>query len=191
MTYPNARQFAEQGKLDIGPIPIGESPPPAGAHVALIGGGDNAFDVAHILLQRDVRVTIVMRSKAPQAQPRLVARIEAQVRKGRAAVLAGRTVASLAEAGGRIDLRLDDGSGFTADRIVLLFGYRPNTHQPWLADLALRQNDDGYLEVDGNMQTSCPGVFAVGDVANPAHPCVATAIAAGTMAAREIARQFG
>ena len=93
---PNARQFAKQGRLDIGPIPIGESPPPAGAHVALIGGGDNAFDVAHILLQRDVRVTIVMRSKAPQAQPRLVARIEAQVRKGRAAVLAGRTVASLA-----------------------------------------------------------------------------------------------
>ena len=188
---PNARQFAEQGKLDIGPIPIGETPPPAGAHVALIGGGDNAFDVAHILLQRDVRVTIVMRSKAPQAQPRLVARIEAQVRKGRAAVLAGRTVASLAETGGRIDLRLDDNSSFTADRVVLLFGYRPNTHQSWLADLALRQNDDGYLEVDGNMQTSCPGVFAVGDVANPAHPCVATAIAAGTMAAREIARQFG
>ena len=143
MAYRTRGSSPNSGPLDVGPIPIGESPPPAGAHVALIGGGDNAFDVAHILLQRDVRVTIVMRSKAPQAQPRLVARIEAQVRKGRTAVLAGRTVASLAETGGRIDLRLDDGSGFEADRIVLLFGYRPNTHQPWLADLALRQNDDG------------------------------------------------
>jgi thioredoxin reductase (NADPH) len=188
---PNARRFAEQGKLDIGPIPIGETPPPAGTHVALIGGGDNAFDVAHILLQRGVQATIVMRSKAPQAQPRLVARVEAQMRSGRAAVMAGRTVASLGEAAGRIDLRLDDGTGFEADRIALLFGYQPNTHQAWLADLALRQDDEGYLWVDGNLQTSCPGVFAVGDVANPAHPCVATAIAAGTMAAREIARQFG
>ena len=74
---------------------------------------------------------------------------------------------------------------------MLLFGYRPNTHEPWLTDLALRQNGDGYLVVDGNMETSCPGVFAVGDVANPAHPCVATAIAAGTMAAREIAKRLG
>jgi thioredoxin reductase len=29
-------------------------------------------------------------------------------------------------------------------------------------------------------------VFAVGDVANPTHPCIATAVATGTMAAREI-----
>lgn len=187
---PNARRLAGQGRLDIGPIPLGETPPPAGTHVVLIGGGDNAFDVAHILLHRGVRVTIVMRAKVPQAQPRLVARIEAPTRNGRAAVIAGRTVASLAEKGDRIDIRLDDGSSFEADRIVLLFGYRPNTHQPWLADLALRQDEHGYLQVDGNMQTSCPGVFAVGDVANPAHPCVATAIAAGTMAAREIERQL-
>ena len=63
--------------------------------------------------------------------------------------------------------------------------------EPWLAELALEQDAHGYLVVDGNMETSCRGVFAVGDVANPAHPCIATAIAAGTMAAREIAQQFG
>jgi thioredoxin reductase len=48
----------------------------------------------------------------------------------------------------------------------------------------------GYLEVDRNMETSCRGVFAAGDVANPAHPCIATAIASGTIAAREIQRRF-
>jgi thioredoxin reductase len=42
------------------------------------------------------------------------------------------------------------------------------------------------MVVDGNMETSCRGVFAVGDVANPTHPCIATAVATGTMAAREI-----
>jgi hypothetical protein len=30
----------------------------------------------------------------------------------------------------------------------------------------------------------------VGDVANPAHPCIATAIAAGTLAARAIAQRL-
>ena len=163
----------------------------SGGHVALIGGGDNAFDIAHILLRKDVRVTIVMRSNEPQAQPRLVAHLEHYIRNGRAEVLAGRTVAALSDAGGRIALRLDDGSTFDADRIVLLFGYRANTHEPWLTELALRQDADGHLAVDGNMETSCPGIFAVGDVANPAHPCVATAVASGTMAAREIQRRLG
>jgi thioredoxin reductase len=33
-------------------------------------------------------------------------------------------------------------------------------------------------------------VFAVGDVVNPNHPCIATAIASGAMAAREIAKRL-
>jgi thioredoxin reductase len=40
------------------------------------------------------------------------------------------------------------------------------------------------------METSCRGVFAVGDVANPVHPCIPTAVAAGTMAAREIEKRL-
>jgi len=44
--------------------------------------------------------------------------------------------------------------------------------------------------VDGNMETSCRGVFAVGDVSNPAHPCIATAIASGAVAARTIEKRL-
>jgi thioredoxin reductase len=40
------------------------------------------------------------------------------------------------------------------------------------------------------METSCRGVFAAGDVANPAHPCIATAIASGAVAARHIAKRL-
>jgi thioredoxin reductase (NADPH) len=188
---PNARRIAARGRIDIGPVAIGETPPPPGAHVALIGGGDNAFDVAHILLLKGVRVTIVMRAKAPQAQPRLVAKVASHVHGGRAAVLAGRTVDTLSDDGGRMRLQLDDGTSLEADRVVLLFGYRPNTSEPWLNELELQRDADGYLWVDDDLQTSCPGIFAVGDVANPDHPCVATAVAAGTMAAREIARRLG
>ncbi len=188
---PNARRFAAAARVHVGPAAIGEKDAQLGEHVALIGGGDNAFDIAHILLRKGISVTIVMRATEPQAQPRLVAHLQSYIRNGRAEVIAGRTVAALSDAGGRIALRLDDGSVFDADRIVLLFGYRPNTHEPWLKELALRQDADGHLVVDGNMETSCPGIFAAGDVANPAHPCVATAIAGGTMAAREIQRRLG
>jgi thioredoxin reductase len=188
---PNARRLAAQDRIDIGPVGIGEAPPQPGTHVALIGGGDNAFDVAHILLLNGVRVTIVMRAKAPQAQPRLVAKVESHVHGGRAAVLAGRTVVAVSEDSSRIRLQLDSGTSLEADRVVLLFGYRPNTAEPWLNALELQRDADGYLWVGDDMQTSCPGIFAVGDIANPDHPCVATAVAAGTVAAREIARRLG
>ena len=101
-------------------------------------------------------------------------------------VMAGRTVAALEQAGTRIRMRPDDGKDITVDHVALLFGYRPNTSEPWPAELALDKDLRGYLVVDGNMETSCRGVFAVGDVANPAHPCIATAIGSGTMAARRI-----
>ena len=140
-----------------------------GTHMAIVGGGDNAFDVAHILLEKGIRVTIVVRSDVPHAQPRLIERVV-----GRADVRTGCVVTALDENGDGVRLRLSNGGMLDADRVVLLLGYRPNSGGPWLDELALRKNADGYLVVDGNMETSCPGDFCGGRCANSVHPCVAT-----------------
>jgi thioredoxin reductase (NADPH) len=158
--------------------------------VAVIGGGDNAFDIARRLAERGVRVSLVMRSQVPKGQPLLVERLREYEASGKAAVLAGRTVAALEDAGAKVRVRLDDGGEIAVDRIALLFGYQPNSDEPWLAELAPATDAHGYLVVDGNMETSCRGLFAVGDVSNPAHPCIATAIASGTMAARAIQQRL-
>lgn len=186
----NARQVARAGRLHLGPTYVGEPGADLGSHVAVIGGGDNAFDVSRMLIEKGVRVTLVMRSQAPKAQPLLVERLRRHQTSGMATVLAARTVAALGEAASKVRLRLHGGSEFEADHVVLLFGYRPNASEPWLAELDLAKDPLGYLRVDGSLETSCRGVFAVGDVANPAHPCIATAIAAGTIAARAIAKRL-
>jgi thioredoxin reductase len=183
---PNARALAAHGRVHIGAVVAGEPDAPLKGRIAIVGGGDNAFEVAHFLAERGEKVTILMRGGAPRAQPRLVAQLGQ-----RAAVRTGCTVAALDAAGDALALRLADGTRIDADHVVLLLGYRPNTDMPWLGDLDLAKDEAGYLQVDGNMETSCPLVFAVGDVVNPAHPCVATALASGTMAAREIARRLG
>jgi thioredoxin reductase (NADPH) len=186
----NARALAARGRVHIGPGWAGEPGADLGSHVAVIGGGDNAFDVSRMLAEKGVRATIVMRSATPHARPQMVESLRAHQALGLAAVLAERTVAAVEEIGGKIRLRLDAGGTIEVDHVLLLLGYRPNTGEPWLAGLSLKQDTDGYLVVDGNMETSCPGVFAVGDVVNPAHPSIATAIASGTMAAREIQRRL-
>jgi thioredoxin reductase (NADPH) len=186
----NARRMAERGRVHVGAPWAGESGSDLRSHVAVLGGGDNAFDVARMLVGKGVRVTVVMRSQAPKAQPLMVQRLCEHQSSGMAQVLVQRTVRALEDVNSKVRLRLDDGDHIDADHVVLLFGYRPNTEESWMAELALERDSRGYVVVDGNMETSCPGAFAVGDVVNPIHPCIATAIATGTMAAREIGRRL-
>ena len=186
----NARRLAAAGRVHLGPPYVGEPDAELGAHVAVIGGGDNAFDVARMVVEKGVRATVVMRSETPRAQPLLVERLRRHVASGMADILAGRTVEALDDAGNRVRVGLSGGGGIEVDHVVLLLGYRPNTDEPWLAGLALDQDAEGYLVVDGNRETSCRGIFAVGDISNPVHPCIVTALASGTMAAREIQRRL-
>ena len=189
-TVENARRMAARGRVHVGaPWALRPGSEPS-SHVAVIGGGDNAFDVARMLAQRNVRVSIVMRSQAPRALPLMVRRLQTFERAGMAQVLAGREVRALEDRDCKVRLRLDDRRKIDVDHVLLLCGYRPNSDEAFLAGLGLAQDKRGYLAVDGNAETSCPGAFAIGDVSNPAHPSIATAIAAGSLAAREIAKRL-
>ena len=186
----NARRMAAARRLHLGASAVGEAGADLGSHVAVIGGGDNAFDVSRMLAEKGVRVSVIMRSKSPRAQPLLVQRLHPYQASGLVQVMPGRTIEALDDAGSRVSVRLNGGGEIEADHVVLLFGYRPNTNETWLAELGLATDARGYLVIDGNMETSCRGAFAAGDVANPAHPCIATALASGAIAARQIAKRL-
>ena len=70
--------------MHLGPPWAGEPGVALESHVAVIGGGDNAFDVSRMLIEKGVRATVVMRSPTPPAQPRLVARLRAHEPSGKA-----------------------------------------------------------------------------------------------------------
>jgi thioredoxin reductase (NADPH) len=187
----NARRMMKQGRVHVGAPWAREAGAQLGRHVAVVGGGDNAFDVSRMLVEKGVKATIIMRSRSPRAQPLMVQRLRQFESAGAARIIAGRTVEALELAGeAALSLRLDDGSKLAADHVLLLLGYRPNSDARWLAKLTLERDERGYFIVDGNKETSCRSVFAIGDVADPMHPSIATAIAAGTMAAREIAKRI-
>jgi thioredoxin reductase len=189
-TVENARPSTARGCVHLGAPWVADPGPEPGSHVAVIGGGDNAFDVARMLAEKNVHVSIVMRGERPRAMPTMVRRLNPFERAGMAQVLGGREVRALEHHDRGVRLRLDDGSELDSDHVVLLFGYLPNSDEGFLAPLALVQDEHGYLVVDGNAETSCPGVFAIGDISNPLHPSIPSAVASGTVAAREIAKRM-
>ena len=70
------------------------------------------------------------------------------------------------------------------DGVFLAIGWQPNTT---MLALAVETSADGYLKTNANLMTSCPGLFAAGDVRQTDMWQVLTACADGARAARHAA----
>ncbi|TAN55128.1 MAG: NAD(P)/FAD-dependent oxidoreductase [Rhodospirillales bacterium] len=194
---PGALPLYESGLLSFFPLDHLE-PMEAleGKRVAVIGGGDNAHFTAKDLASRTALTHLIIRSR-PRAQPMVRQEMEALIRQGRVQEYAGALITGFYQGSEGIVIALTRNDFTTerieVDRIFARTGFAPNTE--FLAGLGplagLDRNSDGYVRVDTWKRTSLPFVYAVGDVANPDHPSVVTAIADGAVAAQAIARDVG
>jgi len=143
-----------------------------GARVAILGGGDNAFENWQFAMARGAAsVTIFARSVRARAS--LVDQVPA------ACVCHGPF--ELDAPGQRVN-------GERFDQILVLFGYEPAAQALLGLEPALRS--DGFVWTDAQARTSLPGVYAIGELAQRAHPCCATAMADGVVAAKAIQREL-
>jgi 3-phenylpropionate/trans-cinnamate dioxygenase ferredoxin reductase subunit len=136
-----------------------------GARLLVIGGGVIGLELAATARALGVAVTLV------EFLPRLMSR-------GASATLASFVARHHAEQG--VDLRfgrsvtgfsrnhivLDDGSQIAADLVVVGIGVTANDALARAAGIAC---DDGIF-VDGRGRTTCPNVYAIGDVTRQRHP---------------------
>lgn len=132
----------------------------AGDDVVVVGGGDSALDWALALRPAARTVTIVHRRRAFRAHAALLAQAE---REGIGLVTEAEVVAVDGDHRVRqVLVRLDSGEtlDLPADTVVGALGLlsAPTPFPEW--GLAVRQRK---VLVDSRMQTSVPGVFAVGD----------------------------
>jgi thioredoxin reductase (NADPH) len=156
----------------------------AGEHPLVLGGGDGAFENALLLAAVCPHVTLLHRGREPVARPAFRRQVAAHPR---ITVLPEAEVQEVAGASWLERVRVADphGSRWLATRwLVVKIGFRPNTGL-WGPE-ALAVDDRGFVQVDRELATSCPGVFAAGDVANPRAPCLAAALGDGAIAARSL-----
>ncbi|OZI68750.1 NAD(P)/FAD-dependent oxidoreductase [Bordetella genomosp. 1] len=145
----------------------------SGLRVAVLGGGDNAFE-NFVYVRNRGAAEVQLYARSVRAQQQWVTRAGSDhVRIGPYEVdPQARTV---------------DGRAF--DLILVFYGWEP---QAGFADsLHLARDERGYIRTDfASAQTSLPDVYAVGEVSHRMHPCVVTAMADGVVAAKAIQRRW-
>ena len=61
-------------------------------------------------------------------------------------------------------IKTKSGESFEADRVLLAVGRRPNSSEIGLETVGIKSDRRGFIQVDGNLQTSAPEVYAIGDL---------------------------
>jgi thioredoxin reductase (NADPH) len=151
-----------------------------GQELAVVGGGDAALEEGDFLTRYASRVTILHRRDQFRAQPILQARARANPK------IQFVLNAQVGEIYGEEKVQglryVQDGveKDFPVGGVFIFVGFLPNSQ---LLKPHVEHEAAGYLVTDRNMQTSIPGIWAVGDVRAQLTKQIATAVGDGTTAA--------
>jgi thioredoxin reductase (NADPH) len=159
--------------------------------VAVVGGGNTAVEEALYLSNIAAHVTLIHRRDKLRAEKIMQDRLFERVHAGKMKVIWNHTVDEvLGDDSGvnRVRLKdLIDGKTHEIDvtGLFIAIGHTPNTA---IFKGQLAMNDSGYLRIrsgtEGNAtETSVPGVFAAGDVADHVYRQAITSAGSGCMAA--------
>ncbi len=155
--------------------------------VVVVGGGDSALEEGLFLTRYATSVTIVHRRN----QLRAGAILQKRARENPKIQFIWNTVVTeimgqeKVEAVRLKNVETGEETIFETDGVFIFIGHTPNSQ---LFQGQLQMDERGYIVVDHLMQTSVPGVFAAGEVADPHFRQVVTSAGMGAAAAIQATR---
>ncbi len=157
------------------------------ASMIVLGGRSIAIELGQAFARFGTQVTILQRSARliPQHEPEISEALADALRAEGLAVHTGVKVLGLQEDGGEKIVVAEikgEPTRFRAEQILMATGRTPNSNAMGLEEAGIKLDSHGFVVVDDHMQTTKPGVYAVGDVTT-LPKFVYTAAAAGGVAA--------
>ena len=137
-------------------------------HLLIIGGSYIGLEFAQMYRRFGSRVTVL------EHGPRIVSREDEAVSKALQDILAKEGVAfelnaknmTVAARNGGVVVSMNDGTPsreVAGSHLLLAVGRVPNTGDLGLDKAGIKTNERGYIEVDDQLRTSVPGIWALGD----------------------------
>lgn len=137
-------------------------------HLVVIGGSYIGLEFAQMYRRFGSQVTIVERG------PRLVSREDPAVSEAIRQILENEQIdirlnadcIAVAKSGDGVEVRANCESGESTvhgSHVLVAIGRQPNTDDLGLENTSIQRDQRGYIQVDEQLRTSAPGVWALGD----------------------------
>jgi dihydrolipoamide dehydrogenase len=157
------RLMDSTGALDLEDVP---------GSLLVVGGGYIGLELGSVYAALGTRVTVVemLPGLLPGADRDLVLPLHKRLEKMFEAILLNTTVASLKEEGAGIRVTFE---GATVeekdrekifDRVLVSVGRKPNSEIPGLETTQVHVSARGFIEVNKQLRTADPSIYAIGDV---------------------------
>lgn len=133
------------------------------AHATVVGGGFIGLEVAEQLRHRGKKVTVLEQASQVMApvDAEMAVALHDEIRCHEVDLRLGAGLAAINKHDAGFSLALTDGHSLNTDLVVLAIGVKPEV--ALARDAGLTIGDRGGIVVNGQMQTSDPNIFAVGD----------------------------
>ncbi len=131
----------------------------------VLGGGVIGVEFASVWRSfgADVRIIEALPRLVPAEDPAVSKALERAFRKRKIKSSTGVRFASVTQDDKKVTVTLEDGTTHTADVLLVAVGRGPSTDDLGFAEQGVAM-DRGWVTVDDHLQTSVPGVYAVGDI---------------------------
>jgi dihydrolipoamide dehydrogenase len=136
----------------------------------VVGGGYIGLELGSVYAALGTRVTVVemLSGLLPGADRDLVLPLHKRLEKMFETILLNTTVTSLKEEGNGIRATFDGPEvkerEKVSDRVLVSVGRKPNSEIPGLQHTQVKVGPRGFIEVNHQLQTADPAIYAIGDV---------------------------
>jgi thioredoxin reductase (NADPH) len=151
-----------------------------GQELAVVGGGDAALEEGDFLTRYASRVYVIHRRVQFRAQPVLQERARANPKIEFILEAQVQEILGNGQVRGVRYVQRGESKELPVGGVFIFIGFLPNSG---LIKAQVERDDAGYLVTDRNLQTSLPGLWAVGDIRSQLTKQIATAVGDGTTAA--------
>ncbi len=138
--------------------------------IIIAGGGAIGVEFAYVHHNYGVDVTIVefLDHLLPLEDEEVSVELEKQYKRAGIKFMTKTKVESITDHADRVEVVVTDGEGkqqtLTADRIMQAIGFKPRVEGFGLENTGVKLTERGAIEINGQMQTSVPHIYAIGDV---------------------------
>ncbi|HCB36794.1 MAG TPA: NADPH:quinone reductase [Acidimicrobiaceae bacterium] len=135
-------------------------------HLVVVGSGVTGVEFVHMFISLGSQVTLIVSRQQvlPHRDPEAAAILEQTFIDAGVKLLKGARATGIERNGDEVVVDCDDGRVARGTHALIAIGSVPNSDDLGLEHTAVEVDEHGYIDIDHNLQSSEPSVYAAGDL---------------------------